>query len=206
MDDEEDGRRREEKREEGELPSMLTQCMIVVSDQRVMSPSHTITFSLSLSPFLLYIYDTSFLPLCPSLHFFSSYFSTTATSCYEPDFSFLGQSSLTNLLEKGSFVFFHVSALNLGITGRLRKGICFMVMERLNSNLYLQNCYIMKENERLRKKAQVLNQENQALLSELKQKLSKANNNSKGKNSANTIPDLNLSSTSNPNPSNSSKP
>ncbi|MBA0800662.1 hypothetical protein Gohar_011083, partial [Gossypium harknessii] len=94
----------------------------------------------------------------------------------------------------------------LGITGRLRKGICFMVMERLNSNLYLQNCYIMKENERLRKKAQVLNQENQALLSELKQKLSKANNNSKGKNSGNTIPDLNLSSTSNPNPSNSSKP
>ncbi|MFQ6636577.1 hypothetical protein Gotur_013793 [Gossypium turneri] len=81
-----------------------------------------------------------------------------------------------------------------------------MVMERLNSNLYLQNCYIMKENERLRKKAQVLNQENQALLSELKQKLSKANNNSKGKNSGNTIPDLNLSSTSNPNPSNSSKP
>ncbi|MBA0684352.1 hypothetical protein Goari_025944, partial [Gossypium aridum] len=75
-----------------------------------------------------------------------------------------------------------------------------MVMERLNSNLYLQNCYIMKENEKLRKKAQVLNQENQALLSELKQKLSKANNNSKGKNSANTIPDLNLSSTSNPNP------
>ncbi|PPR96392.1 hypothetical protein GOBAR_AA07722 [Gossypium barbadense] len=93
-----------------------------------------------------------------------------------------------------------------GHYGQIIKGICFMVMERLNSNLYLQNCYIMKENERLRKKAQVLNQENQALLSELKQKLSKANNNSKGKNSANTIPDLNLSSTSNPNPSNSSKP
>ncbi|KAJ0089211.1 hypothetical protein Patl1_32483 [Pistacia atlantica] len=46
-------------------------------------------------------------------------------------------------------------------------------MERLNSKLYLQNCYIMKENERLRKKAQLLNQENQALLSELKQKLGK---------------------------------
>ncbi|KAE8680569.1 CAAX prenyl protease 2-like [Hibiscus syriacus] len=73
-----------------------------------------------------------------------------------------------------------------------------MVMEKLNSNLYLQNCYIMKENERLRKKAQVLNQENQALLSELKQKLSKA------KNSANTIPDLNLSSSSNTNPPSSS--
>ncbi|XP_021289772.1 protein LITTLE ZIPPER 4 [Herrania umbratica] len=89
-----------------------------------------------------------------------------------------------------------------GITGSLKK-FCFIVMERLNSNLYLQNCYIMKENERLRKKAQLLNQENQALLSELKQKLSKGN--SKG-NSANTIPDLNLSSSSNPNPSNSSKP
>ncbi|KAE8666298.1 sb140 protein [Hibiscus syriacus] len=73
-------------------------------------------------------------------------------------------------------------------------------MERLNSNLYLQNCYIMKENERLRKKAQVLNQENQALLSELKQKLSKA------KNSAPNLPDLNLSSTSNPNAPNPSKP
>ncbi|OMO68312.1 hypothetical protein COLO4_29771 [Corchorus olitorius] len=78
-------------------------------------------------------------------------------------------------------------------------------MERLNSNLYLQNCYIMKENERLRKKAQLLNQENQALLSELKQKLSKANSKGKG-NSGNAIPDLNLTSTSNPNPSNSSKP
>jgi single-stranded DNA-specific DHH superfamily exonuclease len=44
-------------------------------------------------------------------------------------------------------------------------------MERLNTKLYLQNCYIMKENERLRKKAQLLNQENQALLSELKQRL-----------------------------------
>ncbi|KAK9921230.1 hypothetical protein M0R45_029749 [Rubus argutus] len=61
-------------------------------------------------------------------------------------------------------------------------------MERLNSKLYLQNCYIMKENERLRKKAQLLNQENQALLSELKQKLSKPNK----ANAANTVPDLNL--------------
>ncbi|XVE75992.1 hypothetical protein DITRI_Ditri12bG0136900 [Diplodiscus trichospermus] len=82
--------------------------------------------------------------------------------------------------------------------------VSFIVMERLNSNLYLQNCYIMKENERLRKKAQLLNQENQALLSELKHKLSKAN--SKGNNSANAFPDLNLSSASNPNPSNSSNP
>ncbi|EEF33638.1 protein LITTLE ZIPPER 3 [Ricinus communis] len=75
-------------------------------------------------------------------------------------------------------------------------------MERLNSKLYLQNCYIMKENERLRKKAQLLNQENQALLSELKQKLTKTN--SKANASNNTIPDLNLSSTSTQNPTNSS--
>ncbi|KAG6516230.1 hypothetical protein ZIOFF_026683 [Zingiber officinale] len=64
------------------------------------------------------------------------------------------------------------------------------LMERLNTKLYLQNCYIMKENERLKKKAQMLNQENQALLSELKQKL--AENNSNGNSSPNpTIPDLN---------------
>ncbi|KAG2309179.1 hypothetical protein Bca4012_081903 [Brassica carinata] len=49
-------------------------------------------------------------------------------------------------------------------------------MEKLNSKLYLQNCYIIKENERLRKKAQILNQENQQLLIELKQKLSKTKN------------------------------
>ncbi|KAI9090653.1 hypothetical protein K1719_028506 [Acacia pycnantha] len=56
----------------------------------------------------------------------------------------------------------------------------------------------MKENERLRKKAQTLNQENQALLSELKQKLSKGN--TKG-NSSNTILDLNLGSGSHQNDS-----
>ncbi|CAN8279036.1 unnamed protein product [Cochlearia groenlandica] len=46
-------------------------------------------------------------------------------------------------------------------------------MERLNSKLFVENCYIMKENERLRKKAEILNQENQQLLFQLKQKLSK---------------------------------
>ncbi|KAL6652841.1 hypothetical protein ACP70R_011766 [Stipagrostis hirtigluma subsp. patula] len=53
-------------------------------------------------------------------------------------------------------------------------------MDRLNAKLYLQNCFIMKENERLRKKALMLNQENQALLTELKQRLAKtaANGNS----------------------------
>ncbi|KAL2250765.1 protein LITTLE ZIPPER 3 [Sesamum indicum] len=47
-------------------------------------------------------------------------------------------------------------------------------MEKLNSKLYLENCYIMQENERLRKKAELLNQENQALLNELKQRLAAA--------------------------------
>ncbi|OAY40876.1 hypothetical protein MANES_09G056502v8 [Manihot esculenta] len=75
-------------------------------------------------------------------------------------------------------------------------------MERLNSELYLQNCYIMKENEKLRKKAQRLNQENQALLSELKQKLTK--DNSKANVSSNSVLDLNLSSCSTHNPTNSS--
>ncbi|EOA25012.1 hypothetical protein CARUB_v10018310mg, partial [Capsella rubella] len=49
-------------------------------------------------------------------------------------------------------------------------------MERLNSKLYVENCYIMKENERLRKKAELLNQENQQLLFQLRQKLSKTKN------------------------------
>ncbi|CAL0299393.1 unnamed protein product [Lupinus luteus] len=73
-------------------------------------------------------------------------------------------------------------------------------MERLNSELYIQNCYIMKENERLRKKAQLLNQENQELLSELKQKLSKTN---QKPNAPNNILDLNLGSSSNQNASSS---
>ncbi|GMH30145.1 hypothetical protein Nepgr_031988 [Nepenthes gracilis] len=73
-------------------------------------------------------------------------------------------------------------------------------MERLNSELYLQNCYIVQENERLRKKAQMLNQENQALLSELKQKLSKANQKGKQSTATTSLPDLNPTSTSsNPN-------
>ncbi|KAK7824183.1 protein little zipper 4 [Quercus suber] len=71
-------------------------------------------------------------------------------------------------------------------------------MERLNSQLYLQNCHIIQQNERLRKKAQQLTQENQALLSELKKKLPKAN--------ANTNPDHNIGSSSAPDPVSSSKP
>uniref|UniRef100_A0A5K0XGG3 Uncharacterized protein n=2 Tax=Nymphaea colorata TaxID=210225 RepID=A0A5K0XGG3_9MAGN len=41
-------------------------------------------------------------------------------------------------------------------------------MERLNLKLYLQNRYMVEENERLRKKAILLHQERQALLTELK--------------------------------------
>ncbi|KAL1541376.1 protein LITTLE ZIPPER 3 [Salvia divinorum] len=45
-------------------------------------------------------------------------------------------------------------------------------MEKLNSELYMENYSIMQENERLRKKAELLNQENQTLLYQLKQRLS----------------------------------
>ncbi|KAB2098158.1 hypothetical protein ES319_A01G220000v1 [Gossypium barbadense] len=71
-------------------------------------------------------------------------------------------------------------------------------MEKLNLELYMKNCYILKENERLRKKAKLLNEENQALLSALNQKFSNPTY-SKPKNSAITITDhLNLSFNSNP--------
>ncbi|KAH7855940.1 hypothetical protein Vadar_030824 [Vaccinium darrowii] len=99
---------------------------------------------------------------------------------------------------KSSYSFLGPKASSSNITN-LRKRCKKVVMERLNSKLYLQNCYIMQENERLRKKAQLLNQENQALLSELKQKLSKANSGSKSNGGPNSIPDLNLCSTSGPN-------
>ncbi|CAL0309945.1 unnamed protein product [Lupinus luteus] len=52
------------------------------------------------------------------------------------------------------------------------------VMDKLNSELLLKNINIMKENERLRKIAQQLNQENQTLLIELKRKLSNDASNS----------------------------
>jgi hypothetical protein len=68
-------------------------------------------------------------------------------------------------------------------------------MDRLNAKLYLQNCFIMKENEQLRKKAQLLNQENQALLTELKQRLARTpapNKASAGNGNENAlVPDLN---------------
>ncbi|KAL8505071.1 hypothetical protein ACS0TY_016326 [Phlomoides rotata] len=57
-------------------------------------------------------------------------------------------------------------------------------MEEVNSKLYMENWYMMQENERLRKKAELLNQENQNLLNELKQRLpTAAGNNSSASNS-----------------------
>lgn len=77
-------------------------------------------------------------------------------------------------------------------------------MERLNTELYYQNCHIMKENERLRKKAQLLNQENQELLSQLKQKLSNGGGGNSKNNGSNNMLDLNLGTSSSQNGFNSS--
>ncbi|CAN1140014.1 Protein LITTLE ZIPPER 4 [Linum perenne] len=49
-------------------------------------------------------------------------------------------------------------------------------MEKINSQLYLENCYIIQQNEMLRRKAQQLNKENQALLSELQTRSSSSSN------------------------------
>ncbi|CAI9289441.1 unnamed protein product [Lactuca saligna] len=68
-------------------------------------------------------------------------------------------------------------------------------MERMNSKLYMENCLIMQENEKLRRKAQLLNQENQALLSQLKQRLTMGDQNVN--NAPNSLTDLNLATTAN---------
>ncbi|CAM8976583.1 unnamed protein product [Rhodiola kirilowii] len=49
-------------------------------------------------------------------------------------------------------------------------------MERINTDLYLKNCYMLRENERLRMTMQKLDQENKALLSQLHQRLISNNN------------------------------
>ncbi|CAL1374066.1 unnamed protein product [Linum trigynum] len=72
-------------------------------------------------------------------------------------------------------------------------------MEKINSQLYLENCYILQQNEKLRRKAQQLNQENQALLNELQTKISS----NKGQN--NNEDHGSTSSTSKPPVVNSSK-
>ncbi|EYU38628.1 hypothetical protein MIMGU_mgv11b018169mg [Erythranthe guttata] len=47
-------------------------------------------------------------------------------------------------------------------------------MDKVNSKLYMENCQIMEENERLKKTAELLNQENRTLLNELRQRLAAA--------------------------------
>ncbi|KAL1545732.1 hypothetical protein AAHA92_22421 [Salvia divinorum] len=63
-------------------------------------------------------------------------------------------------------------------------------MEKLNSKLEMENCHIMQENERLKKVAEFLNQENQALLNELNHHLAAAAA------AGIPIPDLNRSTSS----------
>ncbi|CAN0900599.1 Protein LITTLE ZIPPER 4 [Linum grandiflorum] len=61
-------------------------------------------------------------------------------------------------------------------------------MEKINSQLYLENCYIIQQNEMLRRKAQQLNKENQALLTELQQTLSKGQSSDPSNNSGSSSP------------------
>lgn len=51
-------------------------------------------------------------------------------------------------------------------------------MQMKNLKLYMQNQIIIEENERLRKKAILLHQENQTLLAQLQKKLSNPQNSS----------------------------
>ena len=71
-------------------------------------------------------------------------------------------------------------------------------MERINLELYMKNRYIMEENEKLRKKAELLKQEHQALLFELNKRLSQTSPNQNPNGPNPNIPDLNLCSTSDP--------
>ncbi|KAF1898007.1 hypothetical protein Lal_00032769 [Lupinus albus] len=52
-------------------------------------------------------------------------------------------------------------------------------IEMKNLKLYIENENIIEENEKLRKKAMLLHKENQTLLSQLQNKLSEQNNNTK---------------------------
>ncbi|KAJ4766742.1 Protein LITTLE ZIPPER 4 [Rhynchospora pubera] len=59
--------------------------------------------------------------------------------------------------------------------------------------LYMENYYIIQENERLRKQAQILNEENQVLLAQLKQKqlqLKQQANSSVTNSGSNTAPSV----------------
>ncbi|KAI8031410.1 Protein LITTLE ZIPPER 4 [Camellia lanceoleosa] len=109
-------------------------------------------------------------PLSLSLSLYIYIYIYTTIVSTEEDYQDLPPSDIQSL--EPSFSLF---SLNFSIFTRgLHK---HSSMEKLNSQLYLQNCQIIQENEKLRKKAQRLNQENQVLLSELKQKLNKGQSN-----------------------------
>ncbi|PON71176.1 hypothetical protein PanWU01x14_076150 [Parasponia andersonii] len=95
--------------------------------------------------------------------------------------SFEGEREPKDRVQQTISIWRPVNVWQLLIDKMIRQSICNCAkqseMEKLNSELYLQNCYIIQQNELLRKKAQKLNKENQALLNELKRELSRANSN-----------------------------
>ncbi|OMP00561.1 hypothetical protein COLO4_12571 [Corchorus olitorius] len=69
--------------------------------------------------------------------------------------------------------------LRKGTAGRTKKmvvGIKTDIMQIKNLKLYMENQSIIEENERLRKKALLLHQENQTLLAQLQKKVSNPQN------------------------------
>jgi hypothetical protein len=65
-----------------------------------------------------------------------------------------------------------------------------MVMYKANHELYLKNLRLMEENEKLRKRVEVLQEEHQQLFSELINKLSNDGANNPNTNAPNNIPML----------------
>ncbi|XP_027366554.1 protein LITTLE ZIPPER 2 [Abrus precatorius] len=64
-------------------------------------------------------------------------------------------------------------------TQRKRMVVVKAEIQMKNLKLYMENQTIIEENEKLRKQAMLLHKENQALLSQLKKKLSEQNNSNK---------------------------
>jgi hypothetical protein len=65
-------------------------------------------------------------------------------------------------------------------------------MEKANHELYLKNLRLIEENEKLRKKAETLQEEHQQLFTELMNKLSNGGANNPNTNAPNNMFDLNL--------------
>ncbi|KAF8021819.1 hypothetical protein BT93_G2072 [Corymbia citriodora subsp. variegata] len=79
-------------------------------------------------------------------------------------------------------------------------------MDEANYKLFLKNCAIIQENERLRKKAEELAEENQALRQELAQKLSKSKHTDPDHgSSSSTMNQPNTTTTTNTNDENNKK-